>query len=98
MSEKKVLLTVLAPFWPKLPPLGIAYLQAYVLNSDIIPKIEQANPFVYYEGTLEDNKTEWPLERERFRRLEIIMDSIRRQGIKHTPAFIGNLVEKNGRV
>ena len=35
MSEKKTLLALLPPFWPKLPPLGIAYLQAYALKEGV---------------------------------------------------------------
>ncbi len=54
------------------------------------------NPFVYYEGTQAHNKVQGPLETERLRRLEVFIQSIEEHRIRHTPAFIGNLLEKNG--
>lgn len=63
-------------------------------HKNIIPKIEQANPFVYYEGA---DVTEDSTDKDNavaLKRYEIFIDTIKREGIRHTNAFLGNLMEK----
>lgn len=62
-------------------------------HKDLIAKIEQINPFVYYDGTGVKKSEDVP-SRERMSRMNIFMDSFRKHGIKHTNAFVGNLLDK----
>lgn len=66
-----------------------------VKNKKLIPKIEQVNPFTYYEGTFVDSKGDYKLNRESLRRMDIFIEEIKRNNFKYTNAFLGNLVEKN---
>lgn len=69
-----------------------------IRNKHLIPKIEQINPFTYYDGTQADRSFDYSLNAETLRRLRIFTDEIKRHGFKHTKAFLGNLIEKNDRV
>ncbi len=63
-------------------------------NKDLIPKVEQVNPFVYYDGTdvgVENGSTP---TKEAMQRLEICVDVFKKNDIRFTNAFIGNLLEK----
>ena len=46
-SSKLILLTILPPFWPKLPPIGIGYLQSYLLKNNINCGILDLNNIFY---------------------------------------------------
>lgn len=69
-----------------------------VRHKDLIPKIEQVNPFVYYDGTdvgagIPDCSKDKQEEISR-KRYEIFVDTIKREGIRYTNAFLGNLLER----
>lgn len=66
-----------------------------IKNKDLIPKIEQVNPFTYYDGTCADRKADYKLNSEALKRMEIFINEIKRKNFKYTNAFLGNLVEKN---
>jgi radical SAM superfamily enzyme YgiQ (UPF0313 family) len=59
----------------------------------IIPKIEQVNPCVVYEGTDVDASLCEPDQARR--RFEYFVEQIKRHKIKHTRAYLGNLLPKN---
>lgn len=66
-----------------------------IKNKSLIPKIEQVNPFVYYEGT----KRLYDLEisdKDKSMRLEYFIKAMQDNDIKFTKAFVGNLAGKNG--
>ncbi|MBN1914143.1 MAG: radical SAM protein, partial [Candidatus Omnitrophica bacterium] len=65
-----------------------------IRNKEFIPKIEQVNPFTYYEGTQADKKYDYKVNRISLKRFNIFIEEIRRNRIKHTNAFLGNLIEK----
>ncbi len=67
-----------------------------VRNKNIIPKIEQVNPFTYYEGTSADRAADYKINKSSLRRMEIFIHAIKQHGFKYTNAFLGNLMEKNG--
>ncbi|MFH1397892.1 MAG: B12-binding domain-containing radical SAM protein [Candidatus Omnitrophota bacterium] len=67
-----------------------------IANKGMIPKIEQVNPFTYYDGTKADRKGDYKINNEALRRLEILVQEIKHRGFKYTNAFLGNLMEKNG--
>lgn len=69
-----------------------------VKNKDIIPKIEQVNPFVWYDGTDADKSADYKIDKNSLKRMEIFIKEIKRYNFKYTNAFIGNLIEKNGRI
>ena len=58
MSKPKTLLVFLPLFWPKLPPLGIAYLQAYALKNSFAVDLLDLNNFFYNLST-DDLKKAW---------------------------------------
>lgn len=62
-------------------------------HKDLIPKIEQINPFVYYDGTNVE-RSEASLNNEGKRRMEIFIRAVREYGMKYTNAFVGNLLDK----
>ena len=59
-------------------------------NKSIIPKIEQVNPFTYYDGTGADKNP----DKDSLKRLDVFIKAIKSHGLKHTNAFLGNLIEK----
>ncbi|OGL44301.1 MAG: hypothetical protein A2161_22500 [Candidatus Schekmanbacteria bacterium RBG_13_48_7] len=66
-----------------------------VRNKDIIPKIEQINPFTYYDGTLADKDADYKLQPDALEKYKIFVGEIKRHNFKYTGAFLGNLIEKN---
>ncbi|MBI4708101.1 MAG: B12-binding domain-containing radical SAM protein [Candidatus Omnitrophica bacterium] len=66
-----------------------------VKNKVLIPKIEQVNPFTYYDGTEADKGADYKLNKIAFQRMEIFMSKIKEHGFKFTKSYIGNLLEKN---
>lgn len=61
-----------------------------IQNKSLIPKIEQVNPFVYYDGITAGKKA----DKDSSKRLEIFISGIKSHGFKYTNAFLGNLIEK----
>ncbi|MCM8773369.1 MAG: radical SAM protein [Candidatus Omnitrophica bacterium] len=70
-------------------------LRFVISHKDIIPKIEQINPFVYYDGTDTDMSADYKFNRTSLERMEIFISEIKKYRFKYTKAFIGNLIEKN---
>lgn len=69
-----------------------------IKNKDLIPKIEQVNPFTYYDGTIADRNADYKLNNSSLERMEIFVSQIKRCGFKYTNAFLGNLIEKNAAI
>jgi anaerobic magnesium-protoporphyrin IX monomethyl ester cyclase len=65
-----------------------------VNNRNLIPKIEQVNPFVYYEGTSLPEDADYRLHDESVKRADHFIERIKKEGFKYTKAFMMNLVEK----
>jgi radical SAM superfamily enzyme YgiQ (UPF0313 family) len=64
-----------------------------IRNKDIIPKIEQVNPFVYYDGTAADRNGDYKTNKASVERMKSFVREIKKQGFKYTNAFLGNLIE-----
>jgi len=64
-------------------------------NKQIIPKIEQVNPFTYYEGTPADSAADYRINPISAVRMHRLTEAIRHDGLRFTRAFLGNLTEKN---
>lgn len=58
-----------------------------------IPKIEQINPFVYYQGIPFSPSFDYRINPEALQRAQVFIAEIKKEGIKHTKAFLLNLVE-----
>jgi radical SAM superfamily enzyme YgiQ (UPF0313 family) len=69
-------------------------LEFVVKNKGIIPKIEQVNPFTYYDGTSADEAGDYKRNPEALKRMEAFVREIKRNNIRFTNAFLGNLIEK----
>lgn len=65
-----------------------------IQNKDIIPKIEQVNPFSYYEGTDTDKNADYKLNKTSLEKMEIFVREIKKHNFRYTNAFLGNLIEK----
>jgi radical SAM superfamily enzyme YgiQ (UPF0313 family) len=65
-----------------------------IRNKKIIPKIEQVNPFTYYDGTPADKSADYHVNKKSLERLEIFVREIKHHHFKYTNAFLGNLIEK----
>jgi len=65
-----------------------------IRNKNIIPKIEQINPFVYYDGTNADRGGDYRARGDSLRKTEYFIREIKRHNFKYTNAFLGNLIEK----
>lgn len=65
-----------------------------IRNKRLIPKIEQVNPFTYYEGTEADSKYDYTVNKDSLERHQVFIDEAKRHGFKYTNAFLGNLIEK----
>ncbi len=65
-----------------------------VRNRALIPKIEQINPFSYYDGTAADPAADYRFNDVALERMGIFVSAIKECGFKYTKAFIGNLVER----
>lgn len=61
-----------------------------ISNKSIIPKIEQVNPFTYYNGTSAGKNP----DKDSLKRLDVFIKTVKSHGLKHTNAFLGNLIEK----
>ncbi|MGA1826110.1 MAG: B12-binding domain-containing radical SAM protein, partial [bacterium] len=68
-------------------------LQFVINNKELIPKIEQVNPFVYYEGIHCQEASDYKSNPELLERAQCFIKKIKEKGIKHTNAFLLNLVE-----
>ncbi|MFH2137407.1 MAG: radical SAM protein [Candidatus Omnitrophota bacterium] len=65
-----------------------------IKHKDIIPKIEQINPFVYYDGTDTQEKYDYRRNQDIVERTNMVIDRLKKEGFKMTNAFLNNLVEK----
>ncbi len=65
-------------------------------NQEYIPKIEQINPFVYYEGTDVDKNSDFYHNRQLAGRAEYFIEQLKKHRFKMTKAFINNLVDAGG--
>ncbi|MFC1668251.1 B12-binding domain-containing radical SAM protein [Chlamydiota bacterium] len=70
-------------------------LEFIINNKALIPKIEQINPFTYYDGTHLDKSKDYSTNTTSQKRFELFVSTIKKHNIKHTNAFLGNLIEKN---
>ena len=61
-----------------------------------ISKIEQINPFTYYDGTDVAKEADYKMNRNSLDRMEYFLCEIKQHGFRYTNAFLGNLIEKNG--
>jgi len=67
-----------------------------VRHRNIIPKIEQVNPFSYYDGTSAAKKGDYKINKGALSRMEYFSSQIKEHRFRYTNAFLGNLIEKNG--
>lgn len=65
-----------------------------IRHKDIIPQIAQINPFTYYDGTSADETADYRTNPTALNRMETFVHKIKRHKIRHTNAFIGNLMGK----
>jgi len=63
-------------------------------HKDFIPKIEQVNPFVYYDGTIMPQEADYRMNPVALQRAAIFIEKIKEAGFKYTNAFLMNLVDK----
>jgi radical SAM superfamily enzyme YgiQ (UPF0313 family) len=66
-----------------------------IKNKKIIPKIEQVNPFVYYDGLEFDNAGENEYTEVAMDRAERFIDMMDREGFRYTPRFVMNLCDNS---
>ncbi len=66
-----------------------------IQNKELIPKIEQINPFTYYSGTNVDECGDYKLNTDSLKRMRIFIKQIKENNFKYTNAFLGNLIEKS---
>ncbi len=52
------------------------------------------NPWIYYEGTDTDRGADYKMNGASLERMRVFVEEIKRQGLRYTNAFIGNLMEK----
>jgi len=64
-------------------------------NKDFIPKVEQINPFVHYDGTTVCAQEGAATTLKALGRMEVALKVFKEHGIRYTNAFVGNLIEKN---
>ena len=64
-----------------------------VRNKALIPKIEQVNPFVYYDGIDLSAEADYKIQNRSIDRARQFIDRIDKEGFKYTKAFMLNLVE-----
>lgn len=65
-----------------------------IQHRDVIPQIAQINPFTYYDGTPADKTADYKVNPTVLKRMEIFTEEIKKHKLRHTNAFIGNLIEK----
>ncbi|MCM8827351.1 MAG: hypothetical protein NC904_07555, partial [Candidatus Omnitrophica bacterium] len=58
MGLPKVVLAILFPFWPKMPPLSLGFLQSYLESKGISTDIIDINN-IFYNLSDDDLKREW---------------------------------------
>jgi len=63
-------------------------------HKGLIPKIEQVNPFTYYDGTGFSLEDDYKHKRESLERARVFAENIKSAGFKFTKAFMLNLVEQ----
>ncbi|MFH1460200.1 MAG: B12-binding domain-containing radical SAM protein [Candidatus Omnitrophota bacterium] len=63
-------------------------------HKNIIPKIEQINPFVYYAGTAVDKNLGYRDNPEILAKTDYFISRLKQEKFKMTKAFLNNLVEK----
>jgi len=68
-----------------------------VRNKSVIPKIEQVNPFVYYDGIGLSREMDYKYNTVSMSRVKEFIDVIKKEGFKYTNAFLMNLVEPEWR-
>ena len=64
-----------------------------VENKQIIERIEQVNPFVFYEGIDLPEEYDYKFREESLKRTNVFIHRIKEEGFKYTKAFMKNLVE-----
>jgi radical SAM superfamily enzyme YgiQ (UPF0313 family) len=64
-------------------------------NKNLIAKVEQINPFTYYDGTSVPAYGDYRYHPEVYRRFEFFVEVLRHHKIRITRAFIGNLMDKH---
>lgn len=69
-------------------------LRFLIANKEYIPKIEQINPYVYYDGTDLESSADAYHNPALIKRVEYFVNQLREHNFKITNAFINNLVEK----
>lgn len=74
-----------------------AGLDFVIRNRHRIPKIEQVNPFVFYDGIGLPKDADYKAREESIRRSRVFIDAIKNAGFKYTKAFMLNLIEKQSR-
>ncbi|MBF0102424.1 MAG: B12-binding domain-containing radical SAM protein [Desulfobacterales bacterium] len=62
-------------------------------NKEYIPKIEQVNPFVYYQGTPLSKKADYRSHPQSVQRTEYFIQKIKEAKIKYTRHYLWNLIE-----
>ncbi len=67
-------------------------LRFLIENKEYIPKIEQINPFVHYEGTDTRPEDDYSNQAQIVERTRFFIDELRRNNFKMTKAFINNLI------
>ncbi|MCB4792137.1 MAG: radical SAM protein [Elusimicrobia bacterium] len=65
-----------------------------IRNKALIKKIEQINPYVYYEGTSIERKADYRINKESIHKVNLFIETIKKEGFKYTNAFMKNLVEE----
>lgn len=68
-------------------------LRFLIANKDYIPKIEQINPYVYYEGTDLKATSDAYHNPVLLKRVEYFVNALKQHGFKITNAFINNLIK-----
>lgn len=71
----------------------IESLNFIIEHKDLIPKIEQVNPFVYNDGTDLPQESDHKFHPESMERTRFFINKIKGAGFKYTNAFILNLVD-----
>lgn len=67
----------------------------FIINhKDLIPKIEQVNPFVYYDGTAVDGCLDYRNNKRMLEQTGYFVSKLKEHKFKMTNAFVNNLIEK----
>jgi len=68
-------------------------LRFLIQNKGLIPRIEQVNPFVYYEGIGHSRTDDYRYKDELLPRTERMIEALRKAGYRYTKSFMLNMVE-----